>query len=114
MELYYRRILKTKKWRDWWITTLLNRHNRLIDLETQQPMHIDKRIFTERPRVNDYIDFLCDNDVTCTFKKIKNGYITLILEKENNRIVKSGKLSIEITKAALRDYLKESLQAGRW
>lgn len=110
---YIDRLLHSKKWRDWWITRLNHKPKRLFDLETQEPMIIEKRIHVEIPRLEDFIDFFCNFGVEYVVKNIDDKIIVK-LTKDNERIVKVAVSSKEATEAALLDYLKESSIVHRW
>ena len=59
----YEILMRYRLFRNWWAKTLSNRKNNLYDFETGAPMEIKKRLFQEKPRLDDLFGFLIAHKV---------------------------------------------------
>lgn len=102
----YESLIRYRLWREWWISELESRENKLLDYKTGKPMAIEKRLLHERPKINDFAKFItiyCGAKLTIESKD--NGYFTKILE-DNTRIQKfAPTISVSLA-IALLDFLK--------
>jgi hypothetical protein len=110
----YEILLRYRLFRNWWAKTLANRKNNLYDFETGQPMDIKKRIFQEKPKLDDLFSFLVAHKVwnhDVSYDMIQENYRCEIFRADPPaRVVARGLNATDAAEAAVIQFLKVKIK----
>lgn len=101
-------LMRYRPFRTWWSRELKGRPCKLIDLATRKDMAHEKRIFLEKPRIDDLLKFLsaCEvPDINIQLKESK--YNCELLDVGTDlRIVEPGHTATHAVERATLEFLK--------
>ncbi len=103
-------LMRYRPFRNWWSRELKKRPNKLIDLATRQDMAHEKRIFIEKPRIDDLLKFLlaCKlPDLNIEYSSEEKQFLCELMDiNASMRIVQGGITASEAVERATLQFLK--------
>ncbi len=103
-------LMRYRPFRNWWSRELKKRPNKLIDLATRQDMAHEKRIFIEKPRIDDLLNFLlaCKvPDLIIEFSTEQKHFVCELLDVGTSlHIMQGGITASEAVERATLQFLK--------
>lgn len=110
----YEILLRYRLFRNWWAKALTNRKNNLYDFETGEAMDIKKRIFKEKPKLDDLFGFLVAHKVwnhDVSYDMIQENYRCELFRADPPvRCVARGLTATEAVEAAVIQLLKVKIK----
>lgn len=106
----YEILMRYRLFRNWWAKALSNRKNNLYDFDTGAPMDMKKRIFKEKPKIDDLFSFLVAHKVwthDVSYNLIERNYrCEVYREVPQIRVVGKGLTASAAVEAAVIQFLK--------
>ena len=110
----YETLLRYRLFRNWWAKALSNRKNNLYDFETGAPMTIKKRLFQEKPKLDDLFGFLVAHKVwkhDVSFDLVQKNYRCEIYREDPQiRCVARGLTATAAVEATVIQFLKTKVK----
>jgi hypothetical protein len=103
-------LMRYRPFRNWWSRELKRRPCKLIDLTTRKDMVHEKRIFVEKPKIDDLLRFLvaCKiPDISIEYSQEDRQFICELMDMSSNlRISQGSILASSAVERALLGFLK--------